>query len=193
MPEVLTCPGCQRKLQVPETLLGQDVQCPTCGASFRAQADLGFSAAPLAPVQLDQAPAEEPAPPPPQRTYRHPEDHDRVADVRRRRRRDVEPHRGGVILGLGIASLCVLVLGLAGAVIGVVLGPIAWIMGNTDLAAIHAGRMDPDGESQTNTGRMLGMIATIINAVLLVFGLLFCVVYMIFVTAIVNSQGSKGY
>lgn len=43
-----------------------------------------------------------------------------------------------------------------------VLGPIAWIMGNSDLAAMAAGRMDPEGESETRMGRNCGMIATII-------------------------------
>ena len=36
MQEIINCPSCQRRLQVPETLMGQDVQCPTCGATFVA-------------------------------------------------------------------------------------------------------------------------------------------------------------
>jgi hypothetical protein len=34
-------------------------------------------------------------------------------------------------------------------------------MGNTDLAEIRAGRMDPEGESTTNIGRILGIIGTV--------------------------------
>jgi hypothetical protein len=38
-------------------------------------------------------------------------------------------------------------------------------MGNNDLKEIRAGRMDPEGEQMTNIGRILGMIATILNIV----------------------------
>src|SRR5438094_302137 len=31
MAEIITCTECQRKLQVPESFLGQKVQCPECG------------------------------------------------------------------------------------------------------------------------------------------------------------------
>jgi len=59
---------------------------------------------------------------------------------------------------------------------GFILGPIAWIMGNNDLKGIRAGQMDPEGESLTNIGRILGMVATILTIVAVVlicgFGLL---------------------
>jgi hypothetical protein len=196
MPEMLTCPGCQRKLQVPETLLGQNVQCPTCGATFRAQTEFGVSTAALPPVPREET-APSPEAPPPERRQLEDDDHDRDygrdSRVRRRLRNDFEPHRGGLVLGLGIASLCVLVLGGLGPLIGLVLGPIAWVMGNADLTAIRAGRMDPEGENQTSTGRMLGMIATIVHAVLLVLGLVFCFVYIIFMAAVVGPSSSRNY
>ena len=31
MPTVVNCPACERKLKVPETLLGKKVKCPMCG------------------------------------------------------------------------------------------------------------------------------------------------------------------
>jgi hypothetical protein len=43
-------------------------------------------------------------------------------------------------------------------------------MGNNDLAEIRAGRMDPEGESSTNAGRICGMIATILGIIGLVCG-----------------------
>lgn len=62
----------------------------------------------------------------------------------------LQPHRGTVILTLGIVSLVVCpFLGLA-----------PWLMGNTDLSAIEQGRMDPEGRGLTQAGRICGMVAT---------------------------------
>jgi hypothetical protein len=36
MPEVVTCPQCERQLRVPDELVGQRVKCPTCGSNFTA-------------------------------------------------------------------------------------------------------------------------------------------------------------
>jgi hypothetical protein len=36
MPEVVTCPKCERQLRVPDELIGQRVKCPTCGPNFTA-------------------------------------------------------------------------------------------------------------------------------------------------------------
>ena len=78
----------------------------------------------------------------------------------------MKPHRGTLILVLGILGL-------------VVCGPLgiaAWIMGNGDLKEMDAGAMDPSGRSTTNAGRICGIIATILLAIsivvcILVFGL----------------------
>ena len=51
-------------------------------------------------------------------------------------------------------------LGLLAVVGAAILGPVAWIMGNTDMAEIRAGRMDPDGEGLTQAGRICGIIGT---------------------------------
>ena len=60
----------------------------------------------------------------------------------------LEPHRGTMILIFGIAGiLCCGIFAI-----------LAWIFGNTDLEKMKKGVMDPSGESQTNTGRILGMI-----------------------------------
>jgi hypothetical protein len=74
----------------------------------------------------------------------------------------MKPHRGTLILVLGILSL----------VICAPLGIPAWIMGNNDLREIDAGRMDPTGRSTTNAGRICGMIGTILLIVGVVLGIL---------------------
>ena len=129
MAEITSCPSCHRKLQVPESLDGQDVQCPTCGATFVAQI------AALSPKK--------------RATRDRYDDEDDADDLDLPRRRDLLPHRGGLILTLGIL----------GFVIGVT-GPVAWIMGNADMASIRAGKMDRDGESLTQAGRVLGIVST---------------------------------
>src|SRR5947209_6613447 len=93
MQEVIICPNCNRKLQVAQDLLGQDVQCPTCGATFIAK--LGEDLLPSA----RRAPPERPS----RRAPEYDED-DYEPPVRRRPRRDDyydrEPSRQG---GTGMA------------------------------------------------------------------------------------------
>jgi hypothetical protein len=76
----------------------------------------------------------------------------------------MKPHRGTLILVLGILGL-------------VVCGPLgiaAWIMGSTDLKEMDAGTMDPSGRGQTQAGKICGIIATVLLIVgLVVFVLLF--------------------
>ena len=59
----------------------------------------------------------------------------------------MKPHRGTLIL----------VLGILGLVICAPLGPLgiaAWVMGNGDLKQIDAGDKDHSGRSLTNAGRI---------------------------------------
>jgi hypothetical protein len=74
----------------------------------------------------------------------------------------MKPHRGTLIL----------VLGILGLVICGFLGIAAWVMGNGDLKQIDAGTMDPAGRSTTNAGRICGMIATILLALAVVGGVM---------------------
>jgi hypothetical protein len=175
MPEVITCTSCQRKLQVPDNLMGQDVQCPTCGGTFMARPD-----GPM-PSRSEPAP-----PPPPTRAlvrreerfdddYNDDYDYERRSRRIRRRRHDYEPHRGAVVLTLGLVGLIGMFFFFPICFVGVA----AWIMGNVDMAAIRSGRMDPDGESTTNAGRICGMVSAIIGiTVILLFVLLFCLYFM---------------
>jgi hypothetical protein len=78
----------------------------------------------------------------------------------------LEPHRGQMIMILGIVSLFV---------IPPILGPIAWYMGNQDLKKMDAGTMDPAGRDNTKLGKIIGMVATILSWGGILIGLFFCV------------------
>src|SRR6266567_2368971 len=57
MATIVDCPSCDRKLRVPDELLGEKVKCPTCGGTFDAV--LPGSAAPAPPPPAPPAPAPE--------------------------------------------------------------------------------------------------------------------------------------
>ncbi len=66
----------------------------------------------------------------------------------------------------------ILVLGIVSLVICGLLGPVAWVMGNKEIEAIDAGRRPPENRQTANIGRILGMIAS----ALIVLGILFFIV-----------------
>jgi predicted Zn finger-like uncharacterized protein len=94
---------------------------------------------------------------------------------RRRRRRDYLPHRGGAVVTMGVMGLVLTVFPVV-PLAGLVLGIIAWVMGTTDLAEMRAGRMDPEGQSQTSAGRVCGIIAVVLHvlSVLVVAAFFLC-------------------
>lgn len=173
MAQLIQCPQCDRQLRVPDELLGKRVQCPSCGNTFVAPS----ARAPIAEIVPSMG---EPVPLAPARAQRRPDDDDLDGledPPRYRRRRELADHRGGLILALGILSIVISCLGL-------LLGPIAWTLGNTDLAAMRAGRMDPEGESLTNAGRVCGIIGTVLG------GLSFC--SMLFWIVVWSASGAVG-
>jgi predicted Zn finger-like uncharacterized protein len=173
------CPTCSRRLRVTDELLGKSVKCPSCGGVFTADVE-GTPPSPAPP-----RPPEEQLPVVKSRRRYDEDDDDDDYDRRprrRRRRRYLQPHRGQLIMILGILSF---------VVAGLILGPIAWILGNADLKEIREGRMDPEGESQTSTGRICGMVSTIIH----LGGLVVCgvgmVVYFVFIVAIIGASAAS--
>ena len=76
----------------------------------------------------------------------------------------MKPHRGTLILILGILSLvcCTIFTGIP-----------AWIMGSADLKEMDAGTMDPEGRGITNAGKICGMIGCILTIVVIVFQVAF--------------------
>jgi len=65
----------------------------------------------------------------------------------------MQPHRGGLVLVLGILGI---VFGCAPVAV------VAWVMGRSDLAKIDAGVMDPAGRGTTQAGRILGIVGTVL-------------------------------
>jgi len=91
--------------------------------------------------------------------------------------------RGGVVLALGILSI---VLG-GGCGIGIILGIIAWIMGNNDLKEIDQGTMDPSGRGTVQAGKICGVIGTILGGLYIVIGL----IYVLFVFVILAAGAAS--
>lgn len=169
---VIDCPQCRRKLHLPDSCIGQTVQCPQCRHVFVAtRPDELPAATPL--------PTPEPSPGWPEQPAQEPD----ISRTVRRRPLDYEdgwdderepvrrprlgprrlPHRSSTIHSLAIVSIFLC---------GPVLAPLAWIMGNQDLQAMDEGRMDDSGRAETLTGRNIAIVSTVIHATLFLIGLL---------------------
>src|SRR5262249_52274747 len=90
-------------------------------------------------------------------------------------RRDCEPHRGGLVLTMGIVSLVVISM-MWCAPLGIIPGIVAWILGHIDLRKMKAGQMDPEGHGSTQAGYVCGIIGTAVNGLML----LACGGYLVF-------------
>ncbi len=170
MPEVIACPKCDRKLRVPEAVLGQLVQCPSCQHSWIAQPPSLEPPPPSVPRPPQVIPVEVDQPPPPgppgrggwfDEARKRRESRDRGENPGELDFGDAEgparPHRGSSILLLsilGIVFTCVPVL-------GAILGIIAVSMASSDLQDMARRRMDRDGRSLTQAGQICGVIAIV--------------------------------
>ncbi len=103
-------------------------------------------------------------------------------------RRDLEPHRGGMILGFGIGSMVTWWCCNTGImpVVGIALGAAAWIMGRADLKKMDAGTMDPDGRAQTNAGAICGMVGCVVN----VLALIALAIYIVVLITVASMQNT---
>jgi len=159
MPEIIACPSCQRQLQIPENFFGQLVQCPDCQHQFEATPTTSaVQSTPPAPVPMKSPPAksysDDREPERPRRRFDEDDLDDDIGDLRSPRRPQIQPHRASVVLILGILSIC--------CVGAPVTGIIAWLLGASDIKEMDAGRMDPSGRGQTQTGKVLGMVSVLL-------------------------------
>ena len=89
----------------------------------------------------------------------------------------MQPHRGTMIL----------VFGILGLIVCFPFGIVAWVMGNTDLKAMDAGTMDPEGRGTTQAGKIIGIITTILTLLSIIIGIFFCAVAII-LAAVASSS-----
>ena len=78
----------------------------------------------------------------------------------------LRPHRGGVVLALGILGL----------VVCFICGIIAWVMGNNDFRDMDAGIMDTSGRGLTQAGRICGMISVLLPIIVICLWLLMALI-----------------
>ena len=78
----------------------------------------------------------------------------------------LRPHRGVVVL----------VLGILGILVCAICGVVAWVMANGDLRAMDEGAMDPEGRQLTQVGKILGIVSVAIWAIAILLWLLMFVV-----------------
>ncbi len=165
MPIEIQCAGCGQRIRVGDEHAGKKARCPACGTI--SQVPSGIE--PTAPAPGVPSPAQvEPAKTMPAaggtpfagthggaaNPYASPG----VSSVGWR----LKPHRGGLILTLAILGL------LCGCM---PLGIVAWVMGAVDLGQIKRGQMDPDGQTLTQVGMILGIVATTIGVLGAIFSI----------------------
>jgi hypothetical protein len=131
-------------------------KCPTCEHTFQSTAVEEPASVPSEPPEAAQAGGEQD-----QQLWEEPQ--------RFQGRRDAEPHRGTLILVLGISSIvssatagCLMGVG---GLIGLPLGIAAWVMGRRDLIKMRDQVMDDEGKELTKAGWICGIIGTIMGSV----------------------------
>jgi len=170
MPITISCPSCRKPLRLPENMLGKQVRCPGCQNVFTAASP----EEPPQPAEELESVQERPSQRPRPRREEDDQDYDREP-----RRRDYvedddeeivrgKPHRGTLILTLGILGVVLSCCPLAGWI----LGGIALSMSGTDLQLMARGQMDPTGKGPTQAGKILGIIAVILATITFVVNII---------------------
>jgi hypothetical protein len=210
MSTFVDCPSCGRPLRVTDDLSGGRLRCPACDSSFdstpaasETNSETAADTAAAGPtpgtpwsVTPSARPAPAPPPPPPsdvapgdsdERDEREGDEDERPWEERYDEpevRRDCEPHRGNVVLILGIMSLVLFWAPLVGLILGIVVT----LMGRTDMKKIEDGQMDPQGKGTTLAGWICGIIGTIFGALATLYLLFAIVVWGILVFAMVRAM-----
>jgi hypothetical protein len=162
----IPCPYCELVIQVPDDYLGGGVRCPRCTM--------------VIPVQQTGVTADEP-PGAPVDPWGDVSDKIKLPKRTLPRSARYQPGRGKLVLGLGLASLGVSVLGIiAGAFLcgtqllfgppAFGLGLAAWVMGQRDMEKIRRAIIDPDADKLTRGGWVAGIVGTIFAVLMTVCG-----------------------
>jgi DNA-directed RNA polymerase subunit RPC12/RpoP len=178
----VTCPRCGSECELPADGPAGEVKCPTCGGVLVAVGAAPITTRPAPPPLPKAGPDTEaddlmPCPHCGERILRnstfcrfcreHVEGEMLPWERGRRVPRDVEPHRGNLILVLGILGFVIPLVGLGFAIA-------AWVMGRRDVARMDRMEMDPRGKGTTQAGFICGIVATVLQTLLL----LGCVAYI---------------
>lgn len=152
MPISILCPACGRTLWLAPPQLGRPVVCPRCRYEWVAEREDETEPEPIRSRR---------------RRFRDDDDDD---DDRAKReyveeapRRDLIPHRGALILILGLLGLTLSFL----APIGILLGLAAWVMGQGDLAQMRRKEMDAEGHGLTVGGLITGILGLVVSLLFL--------------------------
>lgn len=157
--QTVKCPHCNKAIQAPDGG-GHLMTCIHCNGKYQTPDLLGT---PINEVTNVNAPRQPPILPSKLSNavnpYEAPKSPSFNVEINRRPRikRRNRQHRGGIILTLGIVGF------LTG--LGIILGPMAWIMGKNDLNLMRRGMMDPSGRDMTQIGYTLGIITTIVGVI----------------------------
>jgi hypothetical protein len=225
---LVDCQSCGSKLQVPDQLLGRRVRCPRCAREFEARPPAteppplelptisrdSFCERPWPAPSADGAgvpepagPLESPPSPPPAAALPQDDEGDERPWEQPDRpgiRRDCEPHRGAIVLTLGITSIvagvlslplmfCCGIFALAGPLVGLPCGIVAIVMGRRDLRDMQAGTMDPQGRGQTHAGFICGIAgAASCGLAVLGFVVLITIFVIIFAAAATTAPTGPG-
>ena len=183
------CQGCEKTLRVPDEFGGRKAKCPNCQAILQVPAETE-TVTPLdvqPPIESSpdlfagmdtrdspQSGYKQPSAPNPARSrerfatgnpYSAPQPQTPQPQLNPRRRGTGAPHRGGLILGLGIA----------GFVCCVIPGFVAFFMGISDLQAMKEGRMDGEGHGLTLGGTIMGGVSVGLTALGILLGIIVAV------------------
>jgi hypothetical protein len=82
-------------------------------------------------------------------------------------------------------AITALAVGILGVICCGLLAPVAWYLGTAEERAIREGRSPATGQGMATAGKILGIIGT----VLLVIGLLFGVLWILFLGGLAAVQG----
>jgi predicted RNA-binding Zn-ribbon protein involved in translation (DUF1610 family) len=158
-----TCQHCSKILKTKDDKAGLHAQCPGCGADL------------VVPDGSQVATLDEPeVVGEPSATRTCPMCGETVAasavtcrycgeKLNRKSRKLLAPHRGALILVLGILAwfICPFI------------GIAAWFMGTHDLQEMDAGRMDDEGRGLTQAGRIIGLVFLILGVLSLALFIVF--------------------
>ena len=159
------CQNCQKTLRVADEFAGKKARCPNCQTILLVESDTET----VEPTSVQPPVPSTPQPPAYGQPRRIPNTSPFATDnpysdpfeqyqSPTRQRSRGEPHRGGLVLVLGILSIgcCFLIPGI-----------LALVFGLNDLKAMKEGRMDDEGHDVTLAGTVLAGITTVIYGLLI--------------------------